>query len=414
MIAILTIGDELLNGDLADTNTATIARRLSEESFSVSEAATIGDCEEAIASALQRLAAGNDAVIVTGGLGPTQDDKTSKAAAQAFNRPLSLNREALRQVQTRFHSMKREMHPRNEKQAMLPARSAVIPNRNGTAPGFHLQQNQADIYFMPGVPHEMRAMLDTYVIPSLLVKLPNDLQQARRTMTVFGLGEPVVEDKILQKGLPEGVELAFNVEFSMVYVKLRAEGKNALQLVNRAELAAREILGDYVVGIDEETLASTTARILTNTCLTLSLAESCTGGLIAKLLTDQPGSSRFLERGIVSYANSAKINCLNVPKELLDQHGAVSKECVRAMVEGVYKTSGTDIALAVTGIAGPDGGTEEKPVGTVYMAMLSRWGERVERLQLTGTREQVRLRTAYTAMDWLRRLAIDRLVTGSE
>jgi nicotinamide-nucleotide amidase len=148
--------------------------------------------------------------------------------------------------------------------------------------------------------------------------------------------------------------------------------------------------------------------------LSLSLAESCTGGLIAKLLTDQPGSSRFLERGVVSYANSAKVNCLNVPAEILDQHGAVSEECARAMVHGVHKASGTDIALAVTGIAGPDGGTEEKPVGTVYMAMVSRWGEQVERLRLTGTREQIRLRTAYTAIDWIRRLAIDRLVTGSE
>ena len=407
-IAILTIGDELLNGDLTDSNTATIARALAEESLCVSKAVTIGDSEAEITATLQRLVSSCDAVIVTGGLGPTEDDLTSRAAAKAFNRPLSLNCEALKQIQARFRFMKREMHPRNEKQALLPAKSSVITNRNGTAPGFHLQQEQVQIFFMPGVPHEMKAMLDAYVIPNLLQTFPELPSQARRIITVFGLAEPAVEDLILKKGLPDGVELAFNVEFSMVHVKLRAEGENALQKVNRAELSVREALGDYIVGIDDETLAFTTAKILTTAGLTLSLAESCTGGLIAKLLTDQPGSSAFLERAVVSYANSAKIDCLNVSGELIERYGAVSAECANAMAEGVYTSSGTDIALAVTGIAGPDGGTEEKPVGTVFMAMISRWGERVERLQLTGSRQQVRLRTAYMAMDWIRRLVINR------
>lgn len=413
-IAILTIGDELLNGDLADSNTRTIANRLAEDSLTLAETSTVGDREEDIARAILRLSADNDAVIVTGGLGPTEDDRTAKAAAQAFNRPLALNDAALKQIQARFQFMKREMHPRNEKQALLPAKSAIIPNCNGTAPGFHLQHDQTDLFFLPGVPHEMLAMLNNDIVPALVNKFPDAPEQVRRTLTVFGLAEPVVEERINKTGLPEGVELAFNVELSMVQVKLRATGQNAQQRIDRAELVVRHILDEYIVGIGDDTLASTTARLLTNAGMRLSLAESCTGGLIAKLLTDQPGSSAFLERSIVSYANSAKMDCLDVPLKLLEQYGAVSAECAGAMVEGLYASARTDISLAVTGIAGPDGGTAEKPVGTVYLGMCSRWGKRIERLNLTGNREQVRLRTAYTALDWLRRLIISRRQGGCE
>jgi len=194
-----------------------------------------------------------------------------------------------------------------------------------------------------------------------------------------------------------------------VQVKLRARGENLQKLLDRAELVVQKTLGDHVVGIDSGTLAGTTARVLSTAGLTISLAESCTGGLIAKLLTDQPGSSAFLERSIVTYANSAKVNCLNVARKILDHHGAVSAECAAAMAKGVLATAHTDIGLAVTGIAGPGGGTVDKPVGTVYLAMTSPWQERVERFNFSGNRDQVRLRTACTALDWLRRLAMSRL-----
>ena len=408
-IAILTIGDELLNGDLADTNTAAIARILMDSSLPVREAATVGDREKDIVAALQRLAGTHDMVVTTGGLGPTEDDRTARAAARAFERSLSLNDKALLQIRARFRAWKREMHPRNEKQALLPSRSEVITNRNGTAPGFHLQSNQADLYFLPGVPREMLAMLEEYVVPSLLNRFPTPPLQCRRIMTVFGLAEPDVETRINRSGLPEGVELAFNVDFPMVQVKLRAEGETAQRLVDRAELAVRKTLGDFIIGIDGGSLAGNTARFLSTAGSTLALAESCTGGLIAKLLTDQPGSSAFLERSVVSYANSAKLNCLNVPQEIIDRHGAVSAECAEAMARGVRATARTDISLAVTGIAGPGGGTVDKPVGTVYLAMVSSSGERVERFNFSGNREQVRLRTACTALDWLRRLVMSQL-----
>jgi nicotinamide-nucleotide amidase len=393
-IAILTIGDELLNGDLADTNTAAISRELIENALPVREASTIGDREVDIAAALRRLAESHDTVIATGGLGPTEDDRTAKAAAMAFERSYSLNDKALLQIRARFQEWQREMHPRNEKQAMLPGRSTVITNNNGTAPGFH---------------REMLAMLNEYVVPSLLQRFPDPPMRCQRTIGVFGLPEPTVESRINRNVLPEGVELAFNVEFPVVQVKLRSTGEDAQRLVDRAELAVRKALGHYIFGIDGDTLAGSTARLLSTAGLTISLAESCTGGLIAQLLTDQPGASAFLERSIVSYANSAKTDCLKVGQETLNRYGAVSSECAEAMANGVRSAARTDISLAVTGIAGPDGGTADKPVGTVYLAMISPQGKRVERFNFSGNREQVRLRTACTALDWLRHQAMAQL-----
>lgn len=408
-IAILTIGDELLNGDLTDTNTAAIARRLASDSLPVEEAATTGDRETAIVAALQRLAATHNAVIVTGGLGPTEDDRTARAAATAFNRPLSLNQTALQQIRERFRTMQRSMHPANEKQAMLPGRSRVIANPNGTAPGFHLQHLDTELFFLPGVPREMREMLDEYVVPALLERFPDPPLLCQQTVTVMGLPEPEVESRITQDTLPEGVELAFNVELPVVQVKLRARGEQAQKRVDRAEVIVRRALGEHVVGSGSETLAAVTGKHLRSAELSLALAESCTGGLIAKLLTDQAGASAFLERSVVSYANSAKIDCLHVSEELLARHGAVSEACAVAMARGVKTVARTDIGLAVTGIAGPDGGSEDKPVGTVFIALTGPYGERVERFHFPGNREQVRMRTACTALDWLRRQAMHRI-----
>lgn len=410
-IAILTIGDELLNGDLADTNTALIARILGAQSLPVRESATIGDRDNDIVTALQRLAGNHHAVIVTGGLGPTDDDRTARAAARAFNRPLSLNNQALQQIRERFRSWNRTMHPRNEKQALLPGRATVIPNITGTAPGFHMRIGETDLFFLPGVPSEMRVMLDDSVVPALLERFTEAPLRLQSLLTVFGLPEADVENRIRRTGLPDGIELAFAVEFPYVQVKLRASGDDAMSLVNRAELAVRKALDDFIVGYGEETLAGTTARYLSARGLTLALAESCTGGLIATLLTDQPGASAFLERGIVSYANTAKTDCLGVPATLIADHGAVSAECALAMARGIRNAARTDIGLAVTGIAGPDGGTADKPVGTVYLAVAGPAEEKVERFSFHGSRGQVRLRSAATALDWLRRLAMEQMTT---
>lgn len=412
-IAILAIGDELLNGDQPDTNTAAIARLLGEQSLSVREAACVRDREEAIAAALNRLASTHQAVIVTGGLGPTADDRTARAAAKALGVPLSLDPVALQQIRERFRSWGRPMHPRDEKQALLPVRAAVIRNPRGTAPGFHLRHpGGCDLFFLPGVPDEMLTMLAANVLPLLLAKGPVRAETASQRLTVFGLPEPEVEARLERAALPPGVELAFTVEFPLVRVKLSACAPGAQALVDRAELAARQACGDYLVAIGEETLAGVTARLLTAAGLTVALAESCTGGLIAKLLTDQPGASAFLERGAVTYANRAKTGWLKIPAALLASHGAVSSECAQGMAEGIRRAAGTNLGLAVTGIAGPDGGTAEKPVGTVYLALASAAGTRVEAFRFNGDRAQIRLRSACTALDWLRRQAV--AVLGGE
>jgi nicotinamide-nucleotide amidase len=404
-IAILTIGDELLQGDIPDTNASAIARSLLEKALFVSEFSTVGDHEYRIAEALRRLASNYDTVIVTGGLGPTRDDLTAKAAATAFARPLSLNKMALKGIRERFQTMRRPMTAVNEKQAWLPSRSGVLPNANGTAPGFHMNHQGTDLFFLPGVPREMLAMLDTSVLPKLAHEDGQSATFCQQTITVFGLPEPEVEKRLTDSGLPNDVELAFNVSFPVVIVKLRAKGKAASRRIERAELAVRKALQDFVVGVGEETLTTTTSRLLIASGLTVALAESCTGGLIAKLLTDRPGSSAFLERCVVSYANSAKRLALNVQEDILETFGAVSEECALAMARGVRQQARTEIGLAVTGIAGPDGGTEEKPVGTVCLAMVTSAVEQVERFHFFGDRKQVRLRTACTALDWLRRYA---------
>lgn len=414
-IAVLTIGDELLNGDQPDTNTAAIAAILREEGLYLREAACVRDRDDEIAAALNRLAAGHHAVIITGGLGPTADDRTARAAARALGVALSLDPVALKQIREHFQQRGRPMHPRDEKQALLPARAAVIANPKGVAPGFHLRhpQHGAELFFLPGVPAEMRVMLADSVLPRLLALAPARPETAELRLTVFGLPEPEVEHRLERAALPQDVNIAYTVDFPLVKVRLSAAGETARQAIDRAEVAVRRALEEHLVAFGDETLAGVTARLLTAAGLTVALAESCTGGLIAKLLTDQPGASVFFERGAVTYANSAKTGWLRVPPPLLASHGAVSGECARAMARGIRRAAGTDLGLAVTGIAGPDGGSAEKPVGTVFLALATAAGERVEEFHFHGDRSQIRLRSACTALDWLRRQAIAALVRQS-
>ena len=409
-IAVLAIGDELLNGDQPDTNSSAIAGLLGEHALFLHESACVRDRETEIAAALTRLAAANQAVIVTGGLGPTADDLTARGAALALGVPLALDAEALRQIQERFRLWGRPMHPRDEKQALLPARATVLANPRGVAPGFLLRHPQgAELFFLPGVPDEMQAMLSASVLPRLLALCPQRPEHASQRLTVFGLSEPEVEQRLVAARVGEVVQIAYTVEFPLVRVRLSAGGEDAQQRVDRAELLARRSLDDYLVALGDETLAAATARLLSAAGLTVALAESCTGGLIAKLLTDQPGASVFLERGAVTYANTAKTGWLNVPAELLAESGAVSSECALAMARGIRLAAGSDLGLAVTGIAGPDGGTPGKPIGTVFLALATGEGERVEGFRFRGDRGQVRLRSACTALDWLRRHAIAAL-----
>jgi len=401
-IAVLAVGDELLSGEMADTNTMRIARGLGGDGYALRESRCVADVEVDIEETLLALAERQDVVIVTGGLGPTADDLTARAAARACKRRLMLNDEALQMIRSHFARLGRPMHPRDEKQALLPQRAVLLPNPKGSAPGFLLHHNGRDLFFLPGVPAEMTAMLEQSVLPHLLLRSGEHPPGRERILKIFGLTEPKVEERLAGR-LPPGVALAFGVDFPFVHVKLRARGEEAETLLDRAELAARQALDDFVVARDSGTLQETVGRQLTAGGTTLSLAESCTGGLIAKLLTDLPGASAFLERAAVTYANSAKKAWLGIPDELLEREGAVSEACALAMARGIRRAAGTDLALAVTGIAGPDGGSPQKPVGTVYLALTAADGEQVKGYRFGGDREQIRMLSACMALDWLRR-----------
>jgi len=401
-IAVLTVGDELLNGEIADTNTARIAAVLGRHGFRLSASLTVGDLEEEIAQALRDLALRHDVVIVSGGLGPTRDDLTARSAASAFERPLSLSAEAMESIRNFFERLGREMHRRDEKQALLPAGAAVLPNRGGTAPGFLLPVNGSSVYFLPGVPEEMAAMLEEGVLPLLKESFDEIPPLRERVFRVFGLPEPKVEELLDGIVLSQGINVAYGLDFPFVLAKLRAEGEGADLLLDEAEPSVRQALGDHLVSVGDETLAERVGRLLVERGMSLALAESCTGGLIAKMLTDVPGSSAFLERSAVTYANSAKIDWLGLSPEILEREGAVSESCAVAMACGIRRVAAADFGVAVTGIAGPTGGTAEKPVGTVYIALAAERGATARLFTFRGDRRRVRTLSAISALNWLR------------
>ncbi len=402
-LSVLTIGDELLNGEMADTNTTTIARILASRGFAVRDSLSVRDEMDDIVAALQGLADRRAVLIVTGGLGPTADDLTAEAAARAFARPLEENPAALEEIRAYFLRHNLTMHPRNDKQALLPAGVEILANKRGTAPGFHLETGHCNCFFLPGVPAEMTAMLEEAVLPRLEREYGEETPTRERVLKVFGLSEPKCEALLAAAGLPEGVQVAFGVDFPFVHVKLRNSGAAAALLLDRAEPLARRTLGDFVIAVGDASLSQTVARLLTEKGKTLALAESCTGGWIAKQLTDLPGASAFLERGAVTYANSAKHDWLKVPESVLETQGAVSAECARAMAKGIREAARVDLALSVTGIAGPDGGTLGKPVGTVFIGLASESGEEVKGYRFSGNRDTVRRLSACMALDRLRR-----------
>ena len=401
-IAIVTIGDELLNGDVIDTNTAAIAGTLRGEGYAVDQAITLGDNPQQIAATLQHLNQHKIVALVCGGLGPTRDDITARAAAQAFHLTLALNDTALAQIKAFFHRAGRPFPAGNEKQALIPHKATLMENHCGTAPGFIITHNKCLTFFMPGVPHEMTEMFRQQVIPALRRTFKPSLLCAERVLKVFGLPENSLEQQLPASCFPAGVRLSFRLEFPLILIKLNTQGDDE-QNLDQAEAIVRHHLGNHVVAQGDETLAEVVARDLIRSKKTLALAESCTGGLIAKLLTDIAGSSAFLERAAVTYANSAKHDMLGVSNELLLNKGAVSAECARAMANGIRQRAKTEIALAVTGIAGPGGGSADKPRGTVFIALATPKNTTVRECHFSGDRHQVRTKTAYTALDWLRR-----------
>ena len=412
-ISTLSIGDELICGQLTDTNAGTIASLLLAEGLRIQRHLAVGDNEPDIIGALNDLERVSDAVIVTGGLGPTADDLTSRAAARATGRRLVIHEEArthVRRMSGRLENL--IVCPLSDKQAMIPTKSALIPNPTGTACGFHLMHNGCFMFFLPGVPSEMTVMLRDTVIPFILERVPRKRVIRTVSLNLFGPCEAEVDELLAGIAMPEeGLTLGICVSFPWMKVTLRGEADShdaVTALLAPAESSVRERLKEYCFSSDDVSMDDAVAELFRDRCLTLSLAESCSGGLIAKRITDIPGSSRYFCEGAVTYSNAAKTRVLGVPAELLNSSGAVSSECASAMAKGVRLASGSDLGLATTGIAGPDGGSDDKPVGTVFISLAAADGCWTKRFQFSGNRDEIRTLTAWTALDWLRRYLLKR------
>jgi competence/damage-inducible protein CinA C-terminal domain len=387
---LLTIGDEILFGQIVDTNSQWMSVEMSKAGIKVIRKTTVGDVESEILTAFAEAESRADIVLITGGLGPTNDDLTKPCLAKFFNCELQMHGEALKEVTAFFESRGRTLTEINRQQAALPSCCEKITNAMGTAPGMWFHRNGKVFVSMPGVPHEMKAMMSNIIIPKLEETFKTPVIEHLVVRTI-GIGESFLAEKIVEweRSLPEYIKLAYLPGLSQVRLRLTAYGTDREQL-QRENLAWAErlkpLVGEYIFGYGNDDLEVVLGRSLRESKLTLAVAESCTGGHLAHMITSVPGSSSYFIGGIVAYANEIKIKELGVQQSTLKQYGAVSEQTVIEMAQGVRKKFGTDIGLSTSGIAGPDGGTPEKPVGNVWIAYADKDKTVTRKLQLSKDR----------------------------
>ncbi len=406
---IIAIGSELLAPDRTDTNSLWLTEKLNRLGIEVKLKTIVGDDDARLEEAIKDAARRSKVVITTGGLGPTEDDITRKITARALGRRLLLDEKVLAEIRQRFQTFGVAMPERNSRQAMVIEDAEVLPNPNGTAPGMFIDHQGTAIVLLPGPPREMRPMFEDHV-SSRLASRSGTLRVLRRMLRVAGLGESAVDEKIApvytQFDNPV-TTILFNQ--SEIEIHLTARGrteKEADELLDRLSGQIEERLGNAVFSFAGETMEEVVGLKLSVGGYTLSVAESCTGGLLAQRLTEVPGSSKYFIEGVVAYANDAKTRTLAVEPILLLEHGAVSAPVAEAMAEGIRKHAATDFGLSITGVAGPGGGTEEKPVGTVYIALADELRTEHRKLKLPGDRQLIRWRASQAALDLLRRRLI--------
>ena len=375
MIAeIMSTGDEIRSGALIDRNAAYIADQLGEAGIYVARHMCVGDNLDLLIAAFEEIGSRADVAVVTGGLGPTPDDLSAQAAAAAAGVELVLNQAAQQSLETFFKERKRVINPASQKQAMLPEGAQCLKNAIGTAPGFSIKIGKCLFFFLPGVPREMRRMLSDSVLPQILQILGAKSTIYRvKTLSTFGLTESRVFEHLAElENIFSEISLGLRVKFPEIQVKLYTHGVNEQQLSEHLETAARWVvdkLGNKVISQHGHSMEKSVGHLLRENKATLALAESCTGGLIANLLTNESGSSDYFVFSGTTYANQAKIDILNVSKETLERYGAVHENTAKEMARGARRISGTTYGLATSGIAGPTGGSEEKPVGTVCIGL---------------------------------------------
>ena len=415
-IEVVTIGDELLLGYTIDTNAAHLARTLAAEGVEISRRTTVGDTADAIAAAVREGLERAGAVIMTGGLGPTSDDLTKPSIAALFGRGMVLDEAHLAWMEERFTRLfQRPMPAANRQQAMLPEGARKLRNNHGSAPGIWLEDDRGRwVAMLPGVPREMRGMLGDTLIPLIRERLGDDRRVIRsRTLRTTGVGESFIADRVaaIDGGVGDA-GLAYLPNAEGTDLRLTVRGAAPDEAERRLAASAdrlRGVVGDAVYGEDGADLAAVVLDLCRARGLTIGVAESCTGGLLGARLTAIPGSSDVVVGGVIAYSNGLKTSLLGVPERLLEKQGAVSEPVVRALASGAREATGASIGVGITGIAGPGGGTEEKPVGTVWIASDLNGAVEARRLRLIGDRAEVRQRAAQAALEMVRR----RLVFGT-
>ena len=403
-VQLLLTGNEIMSGDTVDSNSALIARRLAELAIGVHRKVTVGDDVELLQAELASMADDADLLIVNGGLGPTIDDLTAEVLAGVTGVGIEEHPEALAHLEEWCGKRRLELNAANLKQAMLPAGCTIVPNPIGSAVGFEMMVGECRVVCTPGVPGELTAMLNG-IVADLARRLDRPVERSILRLQTFGLGESTAQ-QMISDGIadwPAEVDLGFRAGAPQMEVKLTINSNAALPVRQRCREQLEQLFGDHIIGEEDATLAGSVLDLLRQRGATLTTAESCTGGLIASMLTRVPGSSQGFHAGFVTYANTIKHAVLGVDEEVLEQEGAVSEPVVQQMALGAMERSGADYAIAVSGIAGPNGGTEDKPVGTVWIA----WGSRADlktcRLRWPVERTLFQTMVAAAGLDMVRR-----------
>src|SRR6266700_527110 len=407
--ALLAIGDEVLRGEVANSNAAFLSGHLFEVGLDLREHVVVSDDPTAIRSALVRLRASVDIVIATGGLGPTEDDRTVDTVADLLGVGTAADEPSLEAMKKRFATHGFELTPNNLRQVRVPTGAQALPNAAGIAPGFRISLGGAEGYFLPGVPREMEKMFTDHVVPRLASRMTElgSPPPAVRTWHVYGMGESHIDHRLA--GLLSGVEgatLHFRTSTPENHVKVVVRDRNPEQAratLEKIDLELRKRIGPGIYGVDGDNFPSAVAKAIKAQSATLAIAESCTGGLAGQLVTSEPGASSFFRGSVVCYADEIKTGVLGVKPETLADFGAVSEPCAREMAEGVKKVCGSILAVSITGIAGPEGGAPDKPLGTVCFAVCGPGTTRTATKLFAGDRDRVRMAAAYFALDLARR-----------
>ncbi|PTN08005.1 competence/damage-inducible protein A [Mangrovibacterium marinum] len=410
---IITIGDEILIGQIVDTNSAWMAEQLNLNGIEVYQVSSVHDDHKHILQALADAQQRADLVLITGGLGPTKDDITKKCLCEYFNCGMHTHQPSLQAITERLEKRGIALNQLNRDQALVPDSCTVLPNKNGTAPGMWFEKQDTIFVSMPGVPYEMTGIMEDEVFPRLRKsgKLKSIYHQ---TILVYGIGESTLSEMLenWENALPPFIKLAYLPNQLMVRLRLSAYGTNSDELkqtVDQQIGKLQELIPDHICGYNGDTLSEITGKLLTKASAMVAVAESCTGGNIAHLYTEVPGSSSYFKGGVVAYSNDVKMALLNVKAATLDAHGAVSQQTALEMVAGVKQALGSDYGIATTGIAGPDGGTSDKPVGTVWIAVSGKHTTRVECFRFHHNRSRNIERASQTALNMLRQLLLTEI-----